>query len=937
MSDIRRTKELYAQALAERLRRKERAKHEAPGGLIEFVKYFWDVLEPETKFIDGWAMRAICLHLEAVDDGRIKRLLINVPPGFSKSLISNVFFPAWRWSAKKKPHLRFLSFSYSSHLTERDNAKMRDLIKSPKFQFMYGLRFKLTREGQELLSTDKTGWKLASSVGGVSTGERGDTVTCLPRSERILTDAGWLKIGDVVENRMPVKVAGSLNGRLVWQSIEKYEQNPGGAIYEVRWAGGSVRCTADHPIYVHSRGYVRADEVAPGDEIVRAPYRDDVQMVRRSDQSEAVACTLGPLLQQAVPCGRGVQRVEDREQPPVYGVLEACVSTAGAFGQDARGAVLQPGMPGQVERRRAQFGVQWRQDQILRAVRQDLPVSSQAEPILLKHVLWSCGARPHDHRMGRPSELPALQCAVHSHKQDTEILHEEVRRSQPRLANEGEGERQICARGRPEGVSAGMVQVPQGFYPRQGRQSMPPMPSGTGAGAPSGCSPHRLRKAQPQTVEPDYALQVVSRQDAWASNAAPILEREAVLSVERIGYERTTYNVSVAPAHNYFAGDGALVHNCDDANSVKSQESRIVREETNRWFMEGITNRLNNATESAIIVIQQRLHDDDLAGAIIAANMGYELLLIPMAYDPRRHCKTSIGWEDPRRVEGELAWPERFPEASLAVYRKQSFMWSSQYQQTPQVRGGNIFKYEWWKPFDMKGARGLPSLKFTYIVASVDTSMTKKTINDPSACTVWGVFVDDKDGLTKALLLAAWEKHLELTGGSECEQRHGETDQVWVNRTREKWGLVEWIVHTCRVYKVDRLLIEATAAGHPAAQALRNLTARNFAVQLYTPKGDKETRAHAVTYLFAEEMVYAPADSIKDVEGSEQWEYRKFARLAIEQMARFPRGKDDIVDTASAALQHLRDVNALYRKIEAREAEDEERRNYHEPEPLYPG
>ena len=353
--------------------------------------------------------------------------------------------------------------------------------------------------------------------------------------------------------------------------------------------------------------------------------------------------------------------------------------------------------------------------------------------------------------------------------------------------------------------------------------------------------------------------------------------------------------------------------------------------------MEGITNRLNNATESAIIVIQQRLHDDDLAGAIIAANMGYELLLIPMAYDPRRHCKTSIGWEDPRRVEGELAWPERFPEASLAVYRKQSFMWSSQYQQTPQVRGGNIFKYEWWKPFDMKGARGLPSLKFTYIVASVDTSMTKKTINDPSACTVWGVFVDDKDGLTKALLLAAWEKHLELTGGSECEQRHGETDQVWVNRTREKWGLVEWIVHTCRVYKVDRLLIEATAAGHPAAQALRNLTARNFAVQLYTPKGDKETRAHAVTYLFAEEMVYAPADSIKDVEGSEQWEYRKFARLAIEQMARFPRGKDDIVDTASAALQHLRDVNALYRKIEAREAEDEERRNYHEPEPLYPG
>ena len=53
------------------------------GGLYEFVKTFWRVLEPETPMVPGWAMEAICAHLEAVSYGEIIRLLINVPPGFS--------------------------------------------------------------------------------------------------------------------------------------------------------------------------------------------------------------------------------------------------------------------------------------------------------------------------------------------------------------------------------------------------------------------------------------------------------------------------------------------------------------------------------------------------------------------------------------------------------------------------------------------------------------------------------------------------------------------------------------------------------------------------------------------------------------------------------------------------------------------------------------
>src|SRR5882672_4660812 len=91
------------------------------GGLIAFVRYFWHILEPETPFVDGWVLWAMCEHLEAVTAGKITRLLINVPPGSMKSLLVNVFWPAWEWGPMGKSHFRYVTFSYSASLTERDN------------------------------------------------------------------------------------------------------------------------------------------------------------------------------------------------------------------------------------------------------------------------------------------------------------------------------------------------------------------------------------------------------------------------------------------------------------------------------------------------------------------------------------------------------------------------------------------------------------------------------------------------------------------------------------------------------------------------------------------------------------------------------------------------------------------------------------------------
>ncbi|MEJ2124148.1 MAG: hypothetical protein P8Y47_04870 [Alphaproteobacteria bacterium] len=145
----------------------------AKGGLIDFVRYFWDEVEPGRNYKEGWAIWSVCLHLEACFERRMTRLAINISPGSMKSLLTAVFFPAWVW-ATRDPTMRFISFSYASHLTHRDNVRFRNLIQSKRFQEMYGDKFELEEKGKIKVSNNKTGWKFASSVGGVGTGERGD-------------------------------------------------------------------------------------------------------------------------------------------------------------------------------------------------------------------------------------------------------------------------------------------------------------------------------------------------------------------------------------------------------------------------------------------------------------------------------------------------------------------------------------------------------------------------------------------------------------------------------------------------------------------------------------------------------------------------------------------------------------------------------------------
>lgn len=357
----------------------------------------------------------------------------------------------------------------------------------------------------------------------------------------------------------------------------------------------------------------------------------------------------------------------------------------------------------------------------------------------------------------------------------------------------------------------------------------------------------------------------------------------------------------------------------DDPNNI-AEDSDLIRENTAMTFREAASNRLNDMDTSCLIVIQQRSHMGDVSGVILDEELDYEHLCIPAEFDGRK-CRTSIGWEDPRTEIGESFWPERFPPRVLQSLRKElgENAWAGQYLQTPMPRGGGILKAEYWQDWEDDI---FP--KWDYVLASVDTAFTDKQENDPSGFTIWGCFQHEDTGNRGVVLLNAWRKHLQLCGPYDPKWA-GETIYDYRARTEHQWGLIEWLDYECKRFKANKLLVEAKASGHSVVQAMGRLMSRaNYKLELVDPgRLDKVARMHRVEPEFIGGYVWAPLR-------------KKYAQMVVDECAVAPKGRtDDLVDSTTQAIFHLRFMGMLERHEEQFMNERDSMKKYKAVQPLY--
>ena len=143
--------------------------------LAEFAKRAWHVLEPAQELKWGWALDAICLHLEAVTDGRITRLLINVPPGTMKSLLVGVIWPAWEWGPQSLPEMRYVGTAHEEQLAIRDSRRCREVIKSEWYRELWPIELSRDLDGKKEFGNTNQGFRQARSFTSM-TGVRGDRI-----------------------------------------------------------------------------------------------------------------------------------------------------------------------------------------------------------------------------------------------------------------------------------------------------------------------------------------------------------------------------------------------------------------------------------------------------------------------------------------------------------------------------------------------------------------------------------------------------------------------------------------------------------------------------------------------------------------------------------------------------------------------------------------
>jgi len=130
------------------------------------ARCFYD-LNPQTEFAMNWHIEVIAAKLTAVRQGKIRRLIINLPPRSLKSLMASIAFPAW--CLGHDPSAQILCVSYARELADKLARDCRSIIMSRWYRRIFPTRLGTNRQAVQEFITTRQGYRLATSNGGVLT------------------------------------------------------------------------------------------------------------------------------------------------------------------------------------------------------------------------------------------------------------------------------------------------------------------------------------------------------------------------------------------------------------------------------------------------------------------------------------------------------------------------------------------------------------------------------------------------------------------------------------------------------------------------------------------------------------------------------------------------------------------------------------------------
>lgn len=633
---------------------------------------------------------------------------MNQPPGSGKSINALVIFPAWCYA--HNPAERILSPSFDFKHVCKLSTDSKNLINTEWYQAFFGDTVQVDPHvnRQDEWQTTAGGWRIATTPRGRATGKHPTMVLCFPGSVKIETDKGSVPIGDIADNPDGYQVR---THRHRYQPIMRVFRNHARELVEIKHETGILRCTRNHPVWVVDRGWARADQIKEGDDLQL--LREDVRTQPKEEVLQRSLSTGSP--PESERQDTGVSRVwEDVQQTneavalldgvqeqssnpngnsPVRPLWQSILQTTGPplAGQVK---LLQPEVCSRVDQRHIAPLRQTGKSADLRELRERVLrrlAGDQAARHGVQRLLPGSSGKDETAKDGLscvqpvppvPDVVPILPARA-----GPDLLHNQVCRHSPLQANDSGGQQQLHARTSVREVPE-RVQEGAGGRDREGREPVPVVqPHASrirqGMGRPS----HRLQQGKQRDGEPDHALSVLPRENAWQGTVS------RAVAVQVIEADCPVFNIEVAVDHTYWA-DGVLAHNCDDPTNVRQADSS-ERENVNHWWSRTMSSRgAGSHLNRRRLVVMQRLHEEDLAGHIIK-NDDWARCSIPMEYEKETSITVPGLLGDPRTKEGELLWPEMFPAKRVEELKRDlGEDYYGQYQQRPVAAGGALFKID---------------------------------------------------------------------------------------------------------------------------------------------------------------------------------------------------------------------------------------------------
>lgn len=324
-------------------------------------------------------------------------------------------------------------------------------------------------------------------------------------------------------------------------------------------------------------------------------------------------------------------------------------------------------------------------------------------------------------------------------------------------------------------------------------------------------------------------------------------------------------------------GRGADYIIIDDPIKPQDTFSDTVRDKTNEWYGSTLYSRLNNKNEGRIVVIMQRLHEDDLTGYLLDSDPSFKLLKIQALAEQDETWTIKDRLRNTARIitrkKSEPLHPQREDLQKLLQAKEQmgSYNFAGQYQQNPAPLEGGIVKEAWMKSYnreELYKAIKEGSVQIKSVIQSWDTANKIEKCNDYSACVT---ILKDTNG--RYYIVDVYRKKLEFPNLIKIAA------QIYKDAKNQ-------FKHSIKI------LVEDQASGTSLIQSLQK-DYNIYGVKGIKPEHDKKSRLLAVSHLIENGKCLFPDDE------PHWWSDFK------QELLRFPNVKhDDQCDALSQALNY---------------------------------